>query len=124
MLYPYWSSFKNNEQGVADQLNNCRKYVVSSSLETTPWKNSTIIKDGLVEHVGDLKKETGGYILVQGSGSLVKPLMEAGFDDELKLLVNPSIIGKGKRIFQERIDSGLELSGMQQLDKSVVLLTY
>jgi dihydrofolate reductase len=36
MLYPYWSSFKNNEQGVADKLNNCKKYVVSSKLKKAP----------------------------------------------------------------------------------------
>src|ERR1700749_1155353 len=71
MLYPYWSSFKHNEQGVADKLNKCRKYILSSTLTTAPWENTTIIKG--IEEVKEIKKEDGGYILVQGSGSLLKP---------------------------------------------------
>src|ERR1700761_4040831 len=43
MLYPYWSSFTNNEQGVADKLNQGKKYVVSSRLEYAEWKNSIIL---------------------------------------------------------------------------------
>src|SRR4051812_16320799 len=43
MLYPYWSSFKNDEQGVANRLNSCKKYVASSTLQTAPWQNTTII---------------------------------------------------------------------------------
>ncbi|WP_448702878.1 dihydrofolate reductase family protein [Mucilaginibacter sp. AW1-3] len=124
MLYPYWSSFDHNEQGVADQLNNCKKYVVSSGLRTAAWKNTTIINKGFTEAVKNIKTEEGGYILVQGSGSLVKPLLEAGLVDELRLLINPAIIGEGERLFPEGIASGIELTNVQQFEKSVVLLTY
>jgi dihydrofolate reductase len=124
MLFPYWSSFTHNEQGVADQLNNCKKYVVSSTLQTAPWKNTQIIRSGLTAAVEDMKSDTGGYILVQGSGSLVKPLLEAGLVDELKLLVNPAIIGKGERLFPEGITTGLRLANVEPYEKDVVLLTY
>lgn len=124
MLYPYWSSFDNNEQGVADQLNNCKKYVVSSRLETAAWKNTTIIGKGLTEAVKSIKDEDGGYILVQGSGSLVKPLLEAGLVDEMKLLINPAIIGEGERLFPEGIAAGFELINAQHFEKNAVLLTY
>jgi len=124
MLYPYWSSFKDNEQGVADKLNKCKKYVVSNSLETAPWENTTIIRSGFIKEIENIKNEMGGYILVQGSGSLVKPLLEAGLVDELKLLINPAIVGNGKRLFPVGIDTNLRLANMQQFDKGVVLLTY
>lgn len=124
MLYPYWSSFDNNEQGVADQLNNCKKYVVSSRLKKAPWKNTTIINKGLIEAVKSIKTEDGGYILVQGSSSLVKPLLEAGLVDELRLLINPAIVGEGERLFPEGITAGFELINTQQFEKNVVLLTY
>ena len=124
MLYPYWSSFKHNEQGVADQLNNCKKYVVSSKLKKAAWGNTTILRENFITEIEKLKKEDGGYILIQGSSSLVKPLMEAGLVDELKLLVNPSVVGKGERLFLDGIDCNLQFSDFKQFEKNVVLLTY
>ena len=122
MLYPYWSSFKDNEQGVADKLNKGKKYVLSSTLTTGPWENTTIIKS--IEEIRKIKKEDGGCILVQGSGSLNKPLLEAGLVDELRLLINPAIIGSGERPFQENIDCNLQFSSFHPLEKNVILLTY
>lgn len=124
MLYPYWSSFKTNEQGVADQLNKCKKFVVSSKLKHAPWENSTIIREHFIEEIKELKKQDGGYILVQGSASLVRPLMEAGLVDELKLLVNPYIVGHGARLFSEEINCNLMFLDFQQLENNVVLLSY
>lgn len=124
MLYPYWSSFKHNEQGVADQLNNCKKYVVSSKLTKAAWGDTTILRENFVTEIEKVKQEDGGYILVQGSSSLVKPLLEAGLVDEFKLLVNPSIVGSGERLLLDDIDCNLAFSECKQFDKSVLLLTY
>jgi len=124
MLYPYWSSFKNNEQGVADKLNNCRKYVVSSKLKKAPWGNTTILGKNFVEEIEKVKQENGGYILVQGSSALLKPLLEAGLVDELKFLINPALAGDGQRPFREDINCDLELLEFQQFEKNVVLLNY
>src|SRR5690349_6415184 len=110
MLYPYWSSFKHNEQGVAGQLNNCKKYVVSSKLKKAPWGDTTILRENFIKEILKIKKEDGGYILVQGSSSLVKPLLEAGLVDELKLLVNPYIVGKGQRLFFDDINCNFQFS--------------
>ena len=124
MLYPYWSSFKHNEQGVADSLNNVKKYVVSSKLKKAPWENTTIIRKNFIAEVEKIKKETNGNILVQGSATLLKPLLEAGLVDELKLLITPSLVGQGERPFMEDINCELEFLKFQQLDKNVVLLIY
>jgi dihydrofolate reductase len=124
MLYPYWSSFKHNEQGVADTLNNCKKYVVSSKLKKAPWGDTTILGKNFIKEIEKVKKEDGGYILVQGSSSLVKPLLEAGLVDEVKLLINPSIVGKGERLFFDDINCNLRLIDFKKFDKGVVLLTY
>ena len=124
MLYPYWSSFKNDEQGVADKLNNCKKYVVSSKLKEAQWKNSIIIRENFIEEIKELKKQDGGYILVSGSSNLVKPLMEAGLVDELKLLVNPYIMGNGDRLFLDEINCRLEFLNFQQLENGVFVLSY
>jgi len=124
MLYPYWSSFKNNEQGVADKLNNCKKYVVSSKLKKAPWGDTTILGKNFVKEIEKVKQENGGYILVQGSSTLLKPLLEAGLVDELKLLINPALAGSGERPFREDINCELELLQFQQFEKNVVLLNY
>lgn len=124
MLYPYWSSFKHNEQGVADKLNKCKKYVVSSKLKKAPWENSTIIGKNFIKEIEKIKKEGEGYILVQGSSSLLQPLLEAGLVDELKLLINPAIVGSGERPFLEYVNCNLQFIKHQQFDKNVILLTY
>jgi dihydrofolate reductase len=124
MLYPYWSSFKNNEQGVADKLNNCKKYVVSSTLKNAPWGDTTVLGKNFVKEIEQVKQENGGYILVQGSSTLLKPLLEAGLVDELKLLVNPAFAISGERPFRENINCELELLQIQQFEKNVVLLNY
>lgn len=124
MLYPYWSSLQHNEQGVADKLNNCKKYVVSSQLKKAPWGDTTILGKDFLKEVEKIKKENGGYILVQGSSSLVKPLIEAGLVDELRLLINPAIVGEGERLFAGGVDCKLQLSDIKQFDKDVILLTY
>jgi len=124
MLYPYWSSLKHNEQGVADKLNNCKKYVVSSKLKKAPWGDTTILGKNFIEEIEKIKDGEGGYILVQGSSSLLKSLLEAGLVNELKLLINPSIVGNGERLFFEDVNSNLQLMDCKQLDKGVVLLTY
>ena len=124
MLYPYWSSFKNNEQGVADKLNNCKKYVVSSKMKKAPWGDTTILGKNFVKEIEKIKQENGGYILVQGSSTLLKPLLEAGLVDELKLLINAALVGSGKRPFTEDINCELELLQCQQFERNLVLLNY
>ena len=105
-------------------MNNCKKYLVTSTSETAPWGDTTILDKEWIETIKDLKQEAGGYILVQGSGSLVKPLLEAGLADELRLLINPAVVGKGKRLFPEGITADLGLANAQTLEKGVILLTY
>lgn len=124
MLYPYWSSMKNNEMGVAEKLNAVKKYVVSTTLTEAPWENTTIIKQDIIKTITDLKKEEGGNILIQGSGTLVKELMPAGLIDEMGLLVQPHIMGTENGSFFEGINTALTLMDMQQLENGVMLLSY
>jgi dihydrofolate reductase len=88
----------------ADKLNNDPKYVVSTTLESPEWQNTTVISDNVVERISKLKGETAGTILVAGSGTLVRTLLEADLVDELRLMVFPTILGRGRRLFQDGID--------------------
>jgi dihydrofolate reductase len=79
----------------------------------------------VAEEVSKLKQEPGQDILMTGSGTLVHSLLSAGLIDELKLLVHPIIVGRGKRFFTHQMDmSKLDLIKTQTLSLGVVLLCY
>ncbi|MBV9661422.1 MAG: dihydrofolate reductase [Acidimicrobiales bacterium] len=88
----------------ADRLNRDRKVVVSTSLAQPEWQNTTVISDNVPERVAQLKVDTDGVILVTGSGTLVSTLLEHDLVDELRLMVFPTILGRGKRLFPDGID--------------------
>jgi dihydrofolate reductase len=101
MLAPYWSAMKNNEMGVAGNLNGAPKYVISSTLETGSWNNTTIIRRNAPAEIAKLKQQTGGQLLVMGSAKLVHSLAGQGLIDEYRFLITPVVAGRGRRFFDE-----------------------
>lgn len=85
----------------ADRMNGTPKYVVSTTLKKAEWNNSKLIKSDVVTEVSKLKAMPGKDILVAGSGRLVRTLVEHNLVDELRLMVFPVILGKGKRLFED-----------------------
>lgn len=81
-----------DEQGFAAKMNSMPKYVVSSTLTDPAWANTTVI--GL-EDVEGLE----GNVLVAGSAQLVHALVERGLVDEVRLVVYPTVLGGGKKLF-------------------------
>jgi dihydrofolate reductase len=92
---------RTDEAGFADRMNSMPKYVVSSTLEHANWNNSTVIGGDLADGVRALKAQDGGNILVAGSGRLVAGLIEDDLVDEYRLMVFPTILGRGQRLFPE-----------------------
>jgi dihydrofolate reductase len=88
----------------ADKLNNDPKVVVSSTLTNPEWQNTTVLSGDVVGEVSKLKEKTDGVVLVAGSGTLVGTLLAAGLVDELRLMVFPTILGRGRRLFPDGID--------------------
>jgi dihydrofolate reductase len=88
----------------ADKLNSDPKVVVSTTLSEPEWQNTTVVSGDVVEQVSKLKEETDGAILVAGSGTLVGTLLAADLVDELRLMVFPTILGRGRRLFPDGID--------------------
>src|SRR5439155_5592788 len=80
------------------------KYVVSTTLKDPEWENTKVISGNVVDGISRLKDETEGVILVAGSGTLVQTLLKADLVDELRLMVFPTILGRGKRLFPDGID--------------------
>jgi dihydrofolate reductase len=109
----------------ASVLNNLKKYVVSTTLNSADaWRNSTIISENVVEEVRKLKEQPGKAIYVDGSSMLVHTLAEAGLVDEYSLLVFPVVLGSGKRVFPDGLHSGLKLVESKTYPSGVVLLRY
>lgn len=98
------AAWPSREGPFADKLNNDPKVVVSSTLERPSWQNTTVLSGDPAEQVAKLKRETDGVILVAGSGTLVQALLAADLVDELRLMVFPTVLGRGRRLFPDGID--------------------
>jgi dihydrofolate reductase len=88
----------------ADKFNSMPKYVVSSTLESPEWNNTTVLNGDVVEEVTKLKQDVDGDIVVHGSAQLVHALVDNDLVDELRLMVFPVVLGTGKRVFGETSD--------------------
>lgn len=110
----------------ADSLNNIKKYVVSTTLQSvTAWRNSTLIQDNVAEAVRTLKEQPfGKNILVDGSSVLTQFLAEHDLIDEYSLHVYPVVLGGGKRLFPEGKRMNLTLVEATPLPTGVVFMRY
>ncbi len=111
--------------GMADQMNDTPKYVVSRSLTSADWQNSTLINGDVAARIGELKQQPGRNIGMSGSSALVSWLLRHGLLDRLDLLVFPVVLGTGKRLFSEPDGQvPLTLAGQEAFSTGVVHLTY
>ena len=98
----YWPNASEEEQAVAEPLNSKPKYVASRTLaEPLEWRNSILLQGDVAEAVAALKREEGGDLHAIGSTELVKTLIEHDLVDELRLMIDPVVLGGGKRLFPE-----------------------
>ncbi len=97
-------AWPSREDPFAEKLNSDPKVVVSTTLTDPRWNNTTVISRDVVEQLRKLRDDTNGSILVAGSGTLVETLLGADLVDELRLMVFPTILGRGRRVFPDGID--------------------
>jgi len=119
------AAFGGQSGGMADQMNNTPKFVVSSTLPSADWQNSTLISGDVAEQISRLKQQPGRNIGMSGSSTLVSWLLRQGLLDQLDLLVFPVVIGSGKRLFSEPDGQiPLTLTGSESFGTGVVHLSY
>jgi len=129
VTYEEWAAFWPNQRAeqnpMAALINRKRKYVVSNTLNTTEWENSTIVGGDLATEAPKLKDRSGGDLLVSGSITLVQSLLAQNLLDELSLMVHPLVLGNGRRLL-ESIDGTrrLELVQSKSFGSGVVSLAY
>lgn len=107
-----------------DLMNAPAKYVVSRTLEAPVWRQTTIIRDDVVESVKRLKAAPGKNILTDGSHQLVHTLLEHDLVDGLHLLLYPLLLGGGKRLFPEGVHRAFQLKSATPYPSGVVALDY
>jgi len=121
----FWPTAGGGDEEMTRWMNAIPKYVVSRTLKRADWNNTTIISGDLPAQVAKLKAMPGGELLVYGSPDLVDELLRHDLVDEFRLLVYPVILGSGKRMFRDRIDTHhLRLTDSRTFSSGVVLLTY
>jgi dihydrofolate reductase len=119
------AAFSGQTGGMADQMNAFPKVVVSTTLRTADWQNSTVLSGDVAAALTALKQQRGKNINMSGSATLVRWLLRAGLLDELHLLVLPLGVGSGKRLFAEGGDQlALSLVEARPFASGVVALTY
>lgn len=115
----------SDDDPFAGPLNKARKVVVSNTLSSTDlWRNSTLIKDNVVEEVKKLKAAPGKNILLDGSSVLAHTLIENDLVDEFQLHIYPIVLGNGKRLFPAGKKVELNLLESSALPTGVVFEKY
>jgi dihydrofolate reductase len=109
----------------ADKINSMPKYVVSTTLESPKWDNTTVIGGDVAAEVARLKQETEGDILVHGSAQLTHALMEHELIDRWDLMTFPIVVGAGKRCFGDPGQAAvLRLVRCEAVGDGVTILSY
>ena len=107
-----------------DMMNTPRKYVVSKTLEKPMWRNTTIVRENVIEAVRALKAQAGKNILTDGSSQLVHALLAHDLVDELHLLVYPLTLGGGKRALPNGMQASFGFVSATSYPTGVVGLHY
>src|SRR5215203_1998906 len=127
--YDEWAQFWPSSQiePFATFINGVTKYVATSKPLDQDWAKTTVIEGGLVEFVQDLEQQPGGDIGVHGSISVAQALLAADVVDELRLVIAPYIVGRGRRLLDglpsirlESIRSETSRSGYLLVDYRVI----
>jgi dihydrofolate reductase len=125
-LAAYWPNASEEEQVIAEPLNTKPKYVASGTLtEPLEWQNSTVLKGDIIQAVLELKREDGQHLHLIGSPGFAQGLIEHDLVDEYRLMIDPLVLGMGKRLFRD----GSTLRRLQLIDSQVtstgaILATY
>jgi dihydrofolate reductase len=122
----HWPNASEEEQPVAEPLNEKPKYIVSATLSgPLEWNNSTLLSGDLAHAVRALKGQKGDDLLLIGSATLARSLIELDLIDEFRLMIDPLLVGGGKRLFPEDGTlRPLELVESEVVSTGATLATY
>jgi dihydrofolate reductase len=118
----YWP---DQNDPIADAFNPATKYVATHRPDTLSWQNTQWLGPDIVATLRNLKQEHGPDLLIQGSGNLIQTLLANGLIDEIRLMIFPLLLGKGKRLFGDAaMPSAFKLVKSQASTTGVMMATY
>jgi dihydrofolate reductase len=117
-----WPAVKD-KTGFAARMNSLPKYLATHR-DSADWENTTVIQDDLVDAAKTLKQNVDGDILVYGSRSIVHQLAPHGLINEYRLLIYPTVLGRGKKLFPENWSTVLKTGQVQALGSGILLVRY
>jgi dihydrofolate reductase len=122
----YWPNAPEEEQVIAQPLNTKPKYVSSTTLtEPLGWENSSVLEGDVAAAVAALKRTNGADLHVIGSTKLVRTLVEHNLVDEFRVMIDPVVLGGGKRLFpDDGVLRPLKLVDSQAVTTGAILATY
>ncbi|WP_207420902.1 dihydrofolate reductase family protein [Desertivirga brevis] len=103
MMADYWptSAAESENPLIAHKMNKLNKLVFTKSLESAKWRNSQIVRELVKEEVLKIKDQGEKDIVIFGGGSIIQEFIHHDLIDEYRLIVNPVVLGSGKRLFAE-----------------------
>ncbi|MGP3970194.1 dihydrofolate reductase family protein [Streptomyces sp. 6N223] len=121
----HWPQVTDENDPVAVKLNAMPKYVASRTLDKVEWHNSHLLQGDVAEAVAELKRTTDGVIATQGSADLITTLQRHDLVDTYRLLVEPVVLGTGKRLFAEgTVPAALRLTRTERTGTGAVYCVY
>jgi dihydrofolate reductase len=106
-------------------LNTLPKYVASTTLANPGWTNTTVLAGDVAAAIRELKAKPGRDLQVQGSGALIRWLLDNDLVDEMTLFTFPVVVGQGTRLFPDRgPDAALELLESRSTPSGITIQVY
>jgi dihydrofolate reductase len=101
LMASYWPTplAATNDPVVAEQMNKLPKVVFSRTLDKVTWNNTKLVKGDIAAAIRKMKNDPGPDMAILGSGSIVSQLAEQRLIDELQIVVNPIVLGEGRKLF-------------------------
>jgi dihydrofolate reductase len=120
-----WPQITDPNDPFTARMNSLPKYVASHTLAAGSWNPTTVLSGDIAAQVAELKLQPGQELQIHGSARLAQSLLAAGLIDELRLVVAPVVVGRGRRLFPDGgAPAGLRLVGSEMTPGGLALQTY
>jgi dihydrofolate reductase len=124
--YDYWAGYwpESDLEPFASFINGTSKHVVTSTTPSQEWANAVLVTGPVGDHVRSMKQQPGRDIGIHGSIELARSLLRLRLVDELRLVVAPAVVGRGRRVLDHDTVQPLELLDAQRSPRGTLFLGY